>query len=95
MLSTKDVVAVYDTILSSPGMQEHIKIVLNVSRKDVLLLCKLLELGLTAKEKNEEGHVLGTISKEVFSEVQIIAVDMLEKAGLKDVNAKLNALQPK
>jgi hypothetical protein len=43
MLSTDDVAKVYDTILSIPGMNEIVKIDLKITRKNVLLLNRVME----------------------------------------------------
>jgi hypothetical protein len=50
MLTTNDVTNVYDTILSIPRMNDTVKIDLKISRKNVLLLHKVIERGLTLKQ---------------------------------------------
>ena len=50
MLSVKEVAVVYETLLSSPGMNDTVRIALSVSRKNVLLLAKVVEMGMTMKE---------------------------------------------
>ena len=40
MLTTKDVAVVYETLLSSPGMSELIRVDLKVARKNILMLAK-------------------------------------------------------
>ncbi|MEO6550735.1 MAG: hypothetical protein ABIN94_22210 [Ferruginibacter sp.] len=58
MLTSKDVAIVYETLLTSPGMNDAVKIALNIPRKNVLLLSKVLELGLSIKGENGQGGLL-------------------------------------
>ncbi len=45
MLSAKDVAMIYETLLSSPGMNDAVRIDVKLLRKNVLLLVKVIELG--------------------------------------------------
>ncbi len=94
MLSTKDVTVVYETLLSSPGMNDSVKIFLNIPRKNVLLLTKIIELGMSAKD-NEQGGLMQIVSKESLEELNDLAGDLLQKAGLTEMYNKLNSLQGK
>lgn len=81
----KDLKWVYDTVLSTPGMGEAIKIDLKVNRKMVLLLVDLLERGISSK-----GDGLPeVIGKESIQEVKNICSHFLEKAGLIELNGHL------
>jgi len=95
MLSAKDVAIVYETLLSSPGMSDAVKISFAVPRKNVLLLTRVIEAGLGVKEENGQGGLLGAISNEVKDELKALASELLGKAGLTEVNDKLNSLQVK
>lgn len=44
----------YDTVLSIPGMENEIKITLKVSRKNQLLINKVIERGLNGKESEDK-----------------------------------------
>lgn len=50
MLNTTEVAKVYDTILSIPGMNETVKLNVQISRKNILLLKRVIEKGLNAKD---------------------------------------------
>jgi len=50
MLAKTDVTRIYETVLSIPGMNDHVKISLSLSRKNVLLLSKIIERGLLLKD---------------------------------------------
>ncbi|MDD2307191.1 MAG: hypothetical protein PHP53_20980 [Prolixibacteraceae bacterium] len=92
MLSTNDVAKVYDTILSIPGMNEMVKIDLKMSRKNVLLLNSVIERGLTAKDDEKSSNLLNNVPEESLKELRAMASDCLQKAGLIELNEKLNML---
>ena len=90
MLTTNDVAKVFDTILSTPGMNEMVKIDLKISRKNVLLLNHVIERGLTLE--NDTSGFLGGLSKEGLSELKNVSEECLQKAGLVELNQKLTTL---
>ena len=49
MSTTNTIAKVFETVLSVPGMNDNIKIQLSIPRKNVLLLSKVIERGLTGK----------------------------------------------
>ena len=87
MLTTNDVAKVFDTILSTPGMNEMVKIDLKISRKNVLLLHHVIERGMTVE--NDVSGVLGSLSKDGLSELKNVAEECLQKAGIVELNQKL------
>jgi hypothetical protein len=90
MLTTNDVAKVFDTILSTPGMNEMVKIDLKISRKNVLLLHHVIERGMTIE--NDVSGVLGSLSKEGLIELKNVAEECLQKAGIVELNQKLTTL---
>ena len=90
MLTMNDVAKVFDTILSTPGMNEMVKIDLKISRKNVLLLHHIIERGMTME--NDVSGVLGSLSKEGLSELKNVAEECLQKAGIVELNQKLTTL---
>lgn len=90
MLTTNDVAKVFDTILSTPGMNEMVKIDLKISRKNVLLLHHVIERGMTVE--NDVSGILGSLSKEGLSELKNVAEECLQKAGIVELNQKLTTL---
>ncbi|WP_281631519.1 hypothetical protein [Flavobacterium luteolum] len=90
MITKNDVAKVFDTVLSSPGMSEPVRIDLKISRKNVLLLSCMIEHGLLLEK--DSGSLLGNISEEGLSDLKNIAQDFLEKAGLVELNQKLSAI---
>lgn len=91
MLTTSDVTRVYDTILSIPGMNEVVKIDLKISRKNVLFLNSIIKKGLASKGDKHPG-LLSCLLGENLEELKALADGCLQKAGLIELNEKLNAL---
>jgi len=89
-----DAAKIFDTILSIPGMSETVKMEFKISRKNVLLLSNVIELGLSVKD-TDKSNLLGVVPKENLQELNALAEDCLQKAGLTDFNAKLKSLNGK
>ena len=93
MLAKTDVNKIYDTLLSIPGMNDPIKIMINIPRKNILLLSKVIERGLSVKDGEEKTHIiLDMVSKESLQELISLSEDLLDKAGLTEMNKKLQSL---
>jgi hypothetical protein len=92
MLTTNDVAKVFDTILSTPGMNEMVKIDLKISRKNVLLLNHVIERGLSVKEDDKSLSLLGSVPEESLQELKVLADECLQKAGLIELSEKIEAL---
>jgi len=87
-----DVAKIYETVLSIPGMNENVKIAFSIPRKNVLLLSKIIERGLSAEDPdNKIFSVLDMVPKQTLQELQALPADLLEKAGLTEMNQKLQA----
>lgn len=93
MLAKTDVARIYETVLSIPGMNDNVKISLNITRKNVLLLSKVIERGLSAKVPDDKSNnLLDIVPNENLQELVLLAADMLGKAGLTEMNQKLQSL---
>ena len=93
MLTTTDVAKVYDTILSIPGMNETVKIDLKISRKNVLLLNRVIERGLSLKPDDKSSGILDIVTEDTLEELTSLANEFLVKAGLTELNEKLKSLK--
>ncbi|WP_371926031.1 hypothetical protein [Flavobacterium cerinum] len=93
-MNVNDVAKVFDTILSIPGMGEVVKVDMKMSRKNVLLLNQVIELGIAAKADDKSG-LLGSVPAEDLVELRNLAGDCLTKAGLNELNEKLKVLGAK
>lgn len=92
MLAKNDVAKVYETVLSIPGMNDEVKVSLKISRKNLLLLNKVIERGINGKDTDDKSvSVLDTISKENLQQLSDIGVELLNKAGLTEMNEKLKS----
>ena len=92
MLTSNDFARIYDTVLSIPGMNEIVKIDFKISRRNVLLLNSVIKRGLTNKEDEKAGSLLGSIPADMVKELNDFADDLLTKAGLTELSEKLNSL---
>ena len=93
MLTTTDIAQVYDTILSIPGMNETVKIDLRISRRNVLLLNRVIERGLTVKGDDKSSNILSAVPEDVLNELTLFAEDCLKKAGLTELSEKLKSFK--
>ena len=91
MLTTNDMAQVYDTILSIPGMNETVKIDLKISRRNVLLLNRVIERGLTLKQDDKSSNLLDIMPEDTLQELTSLADDCLKKAGLIELSEKLKS----
>lgn len=88
MLTNEEISKFYDTILSMPGMNDIIKIDLKISRKNILLLNKIIERGLMLKEDNNAPGILHLMTEDTLEELNSLANEFLKKAGLTEFNEK-------
>jgi len=93
MLTSKDAILVYETLLMFPGMNDNVKLPFSLKRKSVLMLAKLMEQVL-GKEAPGEG-VLGVMDDEVREELKEMAKWLLQKGGLSEFSDRLAALNLK
>jgi len=92
MIAKTDIVRIYETVLSIPGMNEKVKIGVQTSRKNLLLLNKVIEKGLTEKAVDDKTiGIIESLPEEAVRELKEIAVALLEKAGLTEMNEKLKS----
>lgn len=91
-MATSEIIKIYETILTVPGMSDEVKVTLKTSRRNLLLLSKVIERGLTAKEPDEKlFSVLDITPKETLKEISGIPAELLERAGLADMNERLKS----
>ncbi|MGQ2983121.1 hypothetical protein [Flavobacterium sp.] len=91
MLTTDEAAQVFDTILSSPGMNEAVKIDLRISRKNVLLLSHVIEQGIKDKADGK-GSMFTSLPEGAKQELAEISNDFLQKGGLVELSEKLKSL---
>ena len=83
---------IYETVLSSLGMGEKCKIILQLSRQNILLLSRIIEVGLEADKKEMNGDILMLLTEEGLEELRKVLEEILNKGGLTDFYEKLKLL---
>ncbi len=92
-MAKTDLSRIYETVLSIPGMNEKVRIDLKIPLKNVLILSRAIERGLTGKEDNElSPGLMDLISADTIHELMDISNEILQKAGLSDLNEKLKKM---
>ena len=75
-------------------MNEDVKVNLKTSRKNLLLLSKVIERGLTSKETDDKSvSILEIVPNEILQELREFAHEILDKAGLTEMNEKLKSFK--
>jgi hypothetical protein len=85
-------VTVFQTLLSSPGMGEKCKIGMQLSRQNILIICRMLENGLEKKDGENDDEILSVLSNESIEELKFILDEMLERGGLIDFYKRLKLI---
>lgn len=80
---------VFEMVLSSPGMAENCKIVLQLSRQNVLLLSRLIEAGILSGNGSFADEFLINLSEETVGQFKNVHEEILKKSGLTDFYEKL------
>lgn len=92
MMTPDDAARVLDTILSTPGMNEAVRIDLKITRKNVLLLSHIIQLGTGGKSAGQTSVMLAGMPGESLEELRQFAEECLQKAGMTQLNEKLSLL---
>jgi hypothetical protein len=93
-MATNVLAKVYETLLCSPGMNEAVKIDVKISRKTVLLLNSIIELG-SGNEVEQSKELLALVPKADLDELKTFGEDCLKKAGLTELSEKIKNLNSK
>ncbi|SEM77010.1 hypothetical protein SAMN05216436_107132 [bacterium A37T11] len=89
-MTTNVVAQVFDTVLSTPGMSEVVKIDLKISRKNVLLLNEIIKRGLSGGD--DTTRQLANVPKEDLQDLTNLSNEILQKAMSVELSEKLNSL---
>ena len=93
MLTAKEVTLLYETLLANSWMEQQVRIDLRLSRRNVLALSKLIEIGIT-----EENRAADSLLQATLREADLLAAlpaDLRKKADLTGMYEKLIALVAK
>lgn len=91
MLSAKEVILFYETLLANTWMEEMVKIDLRLSRKHVLALSRVIELGLAPEHLASDGLLQATI-KDSQDTLLAIPGEIRNKGNLTEMSEKMNVL---
>lgn len=83
---------IFETILSSPGMQESCKIVLNPTRQTILVLARMIESNMEKGEGKERDELISFLPEASLNELKSISEELLKKGGLVDFYEHLKQL---
>jgi hypothetical protein len=93
MLTAKEVTLLYETVLANSWMEQQVRIDLRLSRKNILALSKLIEIGLT-----EENRAADSLLHATMREADVMAAipaDLRKRANLTEMYERLSALVAK
>ena len=91
-VANKEKSKIFETVLSSPGMNEKCKIVLMLSRQNILLLTRLIESGLLTNEQAYSDEIIAALPKESVEEFKTIPEEILRKSDLTEFYQRLKLL---
>jgi hypothetical protein len=83
---------IFETVLSSPGMGEACKIVLNPTRQTILVLARLIENGIERKDGKESDEMISFLPEGSLRDLKTISEELLNKGGLVDFYEHLKQL---
>jgi len=83
---------IFETILSSPGMQEPCKIVLNPTRQTILVLARLIENGMKKRDEKDNDEMISFLPQTFLDDLKSMAEELLKKGGLVDFYERLKQL---
>jgi hypothetical protein len=89
----KEKLKVFQTVLSSPGMDDKCKFNLVLSRQNILLLCRLIEVGLMTDKNDTDDEIITAFPKQSLEELKSVHGDILAKGGLAEFYEKLKLLK--
>ena len=78
MITSKELLKVYETILKSPGMNDPVKLNIKASRRGLLLLCQLIERGLASEDAKS------FVPSDAFTELKALGEELLSKAEFSE-----------
>jgi hypothetical protein len=96
MIAKTDLAKLYETLLTIPGMNNRVKIDFKIPMRSALLLSKIIERGLSGKDVDDTSlQIIDMLSPEIANELSEIPKEILEKAGLVEMNEKLKNFSQK
>ena len=91
-VASKEKSKIFETVLSSPGMNQKCKINLVMSRQNVLLLSRLIEAGLLTDQQDIDDEIINALPKDSLEEFKTVHEEILRKSSLTEFYEKLKSL---
>ena len=91
-VANKEKSKIFETVLSSPGMNEKCKINLMMSRQNILLLSRLIEAGLLTDKNPFDDEIIAALPKDSLEEFKSIHEEILRKGELTEFYDRLKLL---
>ncbi|HEV2354942.1 MAG TPA: hypothetical protein VGR89_11895 [Puia sp.] len=93
MLTAKEITLLCETLLANKWIDQQVKLDLRLSRRNVLALSKLIEIGLVEEHRASDSLLQATLRDTEM--LQTIPAEMRKKADLTEMYEKLTTLIPK
>ena len=89
---SKEKSRIFQTVLSSPGMNEKCKINLSISRQNILILGRLIEAGLLSGKDKFDDEIIASLPEDSMEEFKGIHEEFLRKGELTEFYERLKSL---
>lgn len=90
--ANKEKSKIFQTVFSSPGMNEKCKINLIMSRQNILLLSRLIEAGLLTDKNLFDDEIIAVLPEDSLEEFKSIHEEILKKGSLTEFYDLLKTL---
>ena len=90
--ANKEKSKIFQTVLSSPGMNEKCKINLTISRQNILLLSRIIEACLLTDKSPFDDEIISALPEDFLGEFKSIHEEILRKGGLTEFYDRLKLL---
>lgn len=90
-MKANEISILYDAVLSSPAMDEKVKLNFAVSRKCLLLVNKLLAIGLDADKAAKDLRLQVLFGESTMEELHTFSSMCLERGDLSSLSEKLTS----
>ena len=91
-VANKEKSKIFETVLSSPGMNEKCKINLLISRQNILLLSRVIEAGLLTDKNPFDDEIIAVLPEDSLEEFKSIHEEILRKGELTEFYQRLKLL---
>ena len=91
-MAVKNENVLYETLLCLPSMNDAVKVDFKIPRKMMLLIARFIECGFDANASPVPIALMACFSTDELDEIKKLPAELLQKAGLANLNEKMKAL---